>query len=205
MKMILAANFGNTIPVVIASVWFPFDPISPAQMVLQNLLYDLSQITIPFDNVDPEYLAIPPGFSILDLMRFILLMGPIISTIDIGTFFLNVYYYSLGPSSSILGVEKFQCHWFVQGLLSQTLVIYVTRTAKIPFFQGHPSVAIVASTLFASVLGFAIPYVPPFAKALKLVRPAGDFIVILIACLVPYTIVMQLAKMMYMRIWKRWL
>ncbi|KAG4440495.1 hypothetical protein IFR05_004030 [Cadophora sp. M221] len=155
--------------------------------------------------MDPEYLAIPHGFSILDLMRFVLLMGLIISTIDIGTFLLNDYYSSLGPSSSILGVEKFQCHWFVQGILSQTLVIYVTRTAKIPFFQGHPSTVIVASTLLASVVGFAIPYVPPFAKALKLVRPAGDFIGILVACLVLYTIVMQLAKIVYIRIWKRWL
>lgn len=205
MKMILAANFGNIISVVVAAVWLPFDPISPAQMVLQNLLYDLSQITIPFDHVDPEYLANPHDFSILDLMRFVLIIGPITSTMDIGTFLLNVYHYGLGSSSIILEVEKFQSHWFVQGLLSQTLVVYVIRTTKIPFFQGNPSAAVIVSTLFASVLGLIIPYVPPFAKALKLVRPGGDFMGILIACLVLYTIVMQLTKMVYIRIWKRWL
>ncbi|KAL2069558.1 hypothetical protein VTL71DRAFT_14237 [Oculimacula yallundae] len=205
MKMILAANFGNIISVVIAAIWFPFDPISPAQMVLQNLLYDLSQMTIPFDNIDPEYLSTPRGFSIFDLMRFILLMGPVTSTIDIGTILLNVFYYGFGPSSDNLKVATFQSHWFLQGILSQTLAIYVLRTAKIPLLQAHPSVAIFASTVIASVLGLAVPYIPPFAKALKLVPPGGTFVGILIACLVLYAVVLQLAKMLYIKIWRRWL
>ncbi|CZT45820.1 related to PMR1-Ca++-transporting P-type ATPase located in Golgi [Rhynchosporium secalis] len=205
MKMILAANFGNILSVVIAAVWFPFDPISPVQMVLQNLLYDLSQLAIPFDNVDDEYLAFPHKFSILNLMVFILLMGPVISTIDIGTFLLNVFYYGFAPSSDILQVENFQSHWFISGMLSQTLVIYIFRTAKVPFIQSCPSIAILLSTLIASVLGLAVPYIPPFAKALKLVPSGGTFIGIILACLVLFAVVLQLAKMLYIKIWKRWL
>ncbi|PBP16699.1 magnesium-translocating P-type ATPase [Diplocarpon rosae] len=205
IKLILAANFGSIISVLIASIWFPFDPISPSQMVLQNLLYDLSQIAIPFDNVDPEYLVESHKLSVWDLLRFILCIGPVTSTIDIGTFFLNVYYYGLGSSGSDSGIREFQCNWFIQGLISQTLVVYIARTTKIPFLQGHPSTAVVLSTLLVSGIGFAIPYIPPFARALNLVHPEASFVGILVAFLVLYAAVMQIAKMVYIRIWNRWL
>lgn len=205
MKMILAANLGNIISVVIASVWVPFDPISPAQMILQNLLYDLSQITIPWDTVDAEYLETPHGFSVRDLMTFVLFIGPITSTIDVGTFLLNVFYYGFGPSSTPLEVQKFQSHWFIQGLLSQTLVIYVMRTAKIPVFQGRPSTVVVMSTVVTSVVGVVIPYIPPLAKVLNLVRPDGNFFGFLVAFLILYTLVMQFAKTAYIKKWRRWL
>ncbi|CAL3962385.1 unnamed protein product [Diplocarpon coronariae] len=205
IKLILAANFGNVISVLIASTWFPFDPISPSQMVLQNLLYDFGQIAIPFDNIDPEYLAKPHQLSIWDLLRFILCIGPVTSTIDIGTFLLNTYYYGLGSPGNNSGIREFQCNWFIQGLISQTLVVYITRTAKIPFLQGHPSTAVVLSTLLVSGIGFAIPYIPPFARALNLVQPEGSFVGILVALLVLYAAAMQIAKMVYMRTWNRWL
>ncbi|KAK2628028.1 hypothetical protein QTJ16_002674 [Diplocarpon rosae] len=205
IKLILAANFGNIISVLIASIWFPFDPISPSQMVLQNLLYDLGQIAIPFDNVDPEYLVEPHKLSVWDLLRFILCIGPVTSTIDIGIFFLNTYYYGLGSSGSDSGIREFQCNWFIQGLISQTLVVYIARTTKIPFLQGHPSTAVVLSTLLISGIGFAIPYIPPFAHALNLVHPEASFVGILVAFLVLYAAVMQIAKMVYIRIWNRWL
>ncbi|KAI9056076.1 hypothetical protein LZ554_001005 [Drepanopeziza brunnea f. sp. 'monogermtubi'] len=205
LKLILAANFGNIISVVAASVWFPFDPISPTQMVLQNLLYDLGQITIPFDNVDHEYLAIPRRLSIGDLSRFVFLIGPITSTIDIATFLLNTYYYGLGPSSDHSQIQKFQCNWFILGLLSQILVVYITRTARIPFLQGHPSWPLVISTLLVSVMGFIIPYIPKLNYALELAPPDGSFLGIMAALLVLYAAVMQLVKMLYIKMFNRWL
>lgn len=172
-------------------------------MVLQNLLYDLSQIAISFDNMNPEYLATPHQLYTWDLFRFIISIGPVTSTIDIGTFLINAVYYGLRPPSDILKQENFQWHWFIQGLMCQVLVIYATWTAKIPFFQGHPSAAMVTSTILASGLGFTIPDIPPFSKALKLVRSRDDFIGISVTSLVLYAIVMQLAKMLYIKIYGR--
>lgn len=185
LKMILAANFGNIISVLVASSWFPFDAISPSQMILQNLLYDFSMAAIPFDDMDDEYLQESHELSIWDLARYVLVVGPVTSTIDIGTFLLNQYFYGFGPAAKDLAIQKFQTHWFLQGLLSQALVVYVIRTAKMPFFQGRaPSSKLVMCTVFFSTIGIAIPYIKPLAQYLKLVKPENSFLGFLVAFLV---------------------
>jgi Mg2+-importing ATPase len=134
-----------------------------------------------------------------------LILGTVTSTIDVATFLLNTYYYGLGPSSDHSQIQKFQCNWFIQGLLSQILVVYVDRTARIPFLQGHPSRPLVISTLLVSVIGFVIPYIPKLNFALGLVHPDGSFLGILAAFLVLYAVVTQLFKMLYIKMFTRWL
>lgn len=134
-----------------------------------------------------------------------LIARTVTSTIDIAVFLLNTYYYRLDVPDDPVRIQHFQCNWFVQGLLSQILVVYIARTAKIPLFQGRPSKALVISTLTVSIVGFVIPYIPKLNHALNLTPPHGSFICILAAFLVLYAVVIQLVKMLYIKIFKRWL
>ena len=155
--------------------------------------------------MDPEYLALPQRWNVWDLLRFILVLGPTSSTIDMCTFCLNWFYYGIRSADNIRGVKTFHTHWFLEGLLTQTLIVHLLRTAKIPGFQSRAARVLVASTVTVMLLGFSIPYIPPFANALQLVRPRNSFIEFLAAELVLYCLEVQVVKMLYVRAFGRWL
>lgn len=205
IKMVASSNFGNVFSILIASSWLPFDPMTSLQILIQNLLYDISQIAIPWDRMDPEYLALPQRWNVWDLLRFILVLGPTSSTIDMCTFSLNWFYYGIRSADDIEGVKTFHTHWFLEGLLTQTLIVHLLRTEKIPGFQSRAARVLVASTVTIMLLGFSIPYIPPFANALQLVRPRKSFIGFLAAELVLYCLEVQVVKMLYVRAFGRWL
>jgi Mg2+-importing ATPase len=179
--------------------------MSSLQILIQNLLYDISQIAIPWDCMDPEYLAVPPRWDIKDLLRFIVAFGPTSSTIDICTFCLGWFYYGIRSASDKQGVKFFHTHWFLEGLLTQTLIVHLLRTAKIPGLQSRAAKVLVASTMSIIAVGFLIPFVPPLASALQLVRPKTSFIGFLAAKLLFYYLEVQGAKMLYVRFTGKWL
>jgi len=212
IKMVASSNFGNIFSILIASCWLPFDPMTGLQILIQNLLYDISQIAIPWDRMDPEYLEKPQRWDIKDLFRFILVFGPTSSTIDMCTFCLNWFYYGIKTADSTVGgtvaghgVKMFHTHWFLEGLLTQTVIVHLLRTAKVPVFQSRAAKVLLASTVTMMAVGLVIPYIPPIRDALLMVTPASSFIGYLAAELVLYCVEVQLMKMAYKRLFGRWL
>jgi Mg2+-importing ATPase len=155
IKITASSNFGNVFSVLIASIFLPFLPMLPLHLLIQNLMYDLSQIAIPWDSVDAEYLRAPRKWEAAGLARFMVCVGPISSLFDITTFGLMWYLFGANaPAHQAL----FQSGWFVEGLLSQMLVVYVVRTAKIPFLQSMPGLPVLVTTSIMIAVGIAIPY-----------------------------------------------
>jgi Mg2+-importing ATPase len=205
IKMVSSSNFGNVFSILIASCWLPFSPMTALQILIQNLLYDLSQIAIPWDRMDAEYVAQPQRWDIKDLIRFILVLGPTSSTIDICTFCINWFYYGIQSAEDEMGVKLFHTHWFLEGLLTQTLIVHLLRTAKIPVFQSRAAKVVVASTVGIMLVGFSIPFIHPIAESLALVRPMNSFIGLLVAELVFYCVEVQVVKMIYIKCFGKWL
>lgn len=133
--MVASSDFGNVFSVLIASAWLPYVPMTGLQILIQNLLYDISQIAIPWDRMDEEYLLTPQVWNVKDILRFVLVLGPTSSTIDMCTFSLNWFYYGIRTANSG-GVAGAHTNWFLQGLLTQTLIVHMLRTAKIPLFPA---------------------------------------------------------------------
>ena len=136
IKMTASSNFGNMFSVMAASAFLPFLPMLPIHLLIQNLLYDISQTTIPFDRMDAEYLRKPRKWDASDLSRFMIFIGPISSIFDIVTYL--VMWYAFG-CQSIEHQTLFQSGWFIEGLLSQTLIVHMIRTRKVPFIQSCAS------------------------------------------------------------------
>ncbi|EEY16246.1 magnesium-transporting ATPase [Verticillium alfalfae VaMs.102] len=179
--------------------------MSSLQLLVQNLLYDVSQVAIPWDRMDDEYLEQPKQWASLDLLRFIIVLGPTSSTIDMCTFCIGWFYYGIQSADDASAVSLFQTHWFLQGLLTQTLIVHLLRTAKIPVFQSRAAPILVFATCGIMLIGFIVPYIPPFWPILDMVRPADTFVGILAAELVAYCIIVQFVKMAYIRVFKSWL
>jgi Mg2+-importing ATPase len=153
IKMGASSNFGNMFSVLGASIVLPFLPMAPIQVLTNNLLYDFSQTTIPTDNVDSEYLAVPRRWDIGNILKFMLLIGPISSIFDYVTYFMMLYVFNAWDKPAL-----FQTGWFVESLLTQTLIIHIIRTAKIPFFESRASVALIATSVVIAGVGTAIPF-----------------------------------------------
>ncbi|PGH09694.1 magnesium-translocating P-type ATPase [Polytolypa hystricis UAMH7299] len=205
IKMVASSNFGNVFSILIASSWLPFQPMASLQILVQNLLYDFSQLAIPWDRMDEEYLLEPKQWNVRDLLRFIVVLGPTSSTIDMCTFCLGWFYYGIRSTDDPEAVKRFQTHWFMQGLLTQTMIVHLLRTAKIPVIQRRASRILVASTVAIMLIGFSIPYIPVLKTAVKLVRPENSFMGFMVVGLVVYCIEVQLVKMLYIRVFGTWL
>ena len=190
IKMGASSNFGNVFSVVGASMLLPFLPMMPVQLLFQNLLYDLSQTAIPLDRVDPEYLLTPRKWAIEDIGRFMLFMGPVSSIFDYLTFALMWFvFHASTPANQSL----FQTGWFVEGLLSQTLIVHIIRTAKIPFLQSTAAWPLIFTTVLIMAVGIVIPF-SPFAPALGLVALPSAFFPWLMAMLLVYVALGQIVK-----------
>jgi Mg2+-importing ATPase len=153
IKMGASSNFGNMFSVLGASIFLPFLPMTAIQVLTNNLLYDFSQTAIPTDNVDAEFLAVPRRWDIGNITKFVLFIGPISSIFDYITYFTMLYVFNAWNNPAL-----FQSGWFVESLLTQTLIIHIIRTAKIPFFQSRASTALITTTLIIAAIGIALPY-----------------------------------------------
>jgi Mg2+-importing ATPase len=162
IRMGASSNFGNMFSVLGASIFLPYVPMAPIQILTNNLLYDISQVPIPTDHVDPEQIARPRPWSMSAISRYILFIGPCSSIFDYTTFFIMLYVFGCwDPSQASL----FQAGWFVESLLTQTLIIHVIRTNRVPFLQSRASWPLIVTTAVIMIIGAWLPY-SPFAQAL---------------------------------------
>ena len=155
IKMSASSNFGNMFSMVGASALLPFLPMAPVQILLNNLLYDFSQTSVPADNVDAEYLTEPRSWDIAHIARYMLCIGPISSLFDYATF--GLLWYVL-RADSLGDASLFQTGWFVESLLSQTLIVHIIRTGKVPFIQSRPSLPLLLTTSAICLIGIALPF-----------------------------------------------
>jgi len=215
IKMTASSNFGNMFSMLTASVFLPFYPMLPIQLLVQNLLYDFSQLSLPWDRMDREFLKKPRKWDPRGIGRFMVFIGPISSIFDIATFLLLWYVFRVGPhyfdalmGNSEAGQEAasrfFQSGWFIEGLLSQTLIVHMIRTEKIPFLQSTAALPVLLLTGSIMALGVYLPF-SPLAEFLNLQPLPWQYFPWLIAILLTYCGLTQLAKMWYIRLFKAWL
>ena len=195
IKMTASSNFGNVFSVLIASAFIPFLPMLPMHLLVQNLLYDFSQVAIPFDNVDEELVKDPQRWNPADIGRFMIYFGPLSSIFDVTTFL--VMWYVFGANSAE-HQTLFQSGWFVEGLMTQTLVVHMIRTRRVPFLQSRPGTALLIGTSLIMLLGILIP-MGPFASYFKLQALPLSYFPILAAILVAYMALTQAMKNYYTR------
>jgi Mg2+-importing ATPase len=199
IRMGASSNFGNMFSVLGASAFLPFLPMAPIQVLTNNLLYDFSQVPIPADAVDEEQVARPRPWDIGEIRRFILYIGPISSIFDYTTFFVMLWIFRCwDPSRASL----FQTGWFVESLMTQTLIIHVIRTNKIPFLQSRASWALTATTAAIMALGVWLPY-SPLASALGFTHLPRLYWPILMLTLLSYMGLTQIVKVWLLR--KHWI
>ena len=199
IRMGASSNFGNMFSVLGASAFLPFLPMAPIQVLTNNLLYDFSQVPIPADAVDEEQVTRPRPWNIGEIKRFILFIGPISSIFDYTTFFVMLYIFNCwDPSRAPL----FQTGWFVESLMTQTLIIHVIRTNKIPFLQSRASWALTATTVSIMAFGMWLPY-SPLASALGFTHLPRMYWPILMLTLLGYVGLTQIIKVWLLR--KQWI
>jgi Mg2+-importing ATPase len=193
IKMAASSSFGNMLSVVGASAFLPFLPMLPIQVLMNNLLYDFSQTTIPTDEVDADWLAKPRKWAINDIQRFILFIGPISSIFDYLTFFIMLYIFNAWTYPAL-----FHTGWFVESLFTQTLIIHVIRTNKIPFIESRASWPLIVSSLIIVAVGAWLT-ASPLADALGFVQLPPLYWLLLAIMLVCYVILTQVVKTWFVR------
>lgn len=189
MKYIMmgtSSNFGNMFSVAAASIFLPFLPMLPIQILLNNFLYDISEITIPLDNVDPEYTKKPKRIDVSFIRRFMLFMGPVSSIFDFLIFFIMLYIFKASP-------VQFQTAWFIESLCTQVLVIFVIRTSRSPFYKSRPNRLLLLSSLFVIGIALIIPFTP-IGRLFKFVELPFLFFVVLFGLVAAYLLLAELAK-----------
>lgn len=201
IKMTASSNFGNMFSMLGASAIFPFLPMLPVQILVQNLLYDISQISIPWDRMDADYIEKPRKWEAEGIARFMIFIGPISSIFDYATFFLM---YRFFKANSPAHQSLFQSGWFIEGLLSQTLIVHMIRTKKIPFIQSWATAPVLALTTAIMAIGIYIPF-SPFAAGLKLQPLPMGYFPWLIGILVLYCMLTQLVKGWFIKRFHQWL
>jgi Mg2+-importing ATPase len=215
IKMTASSNFGNMFSVLTASAFLPFLPMMPIHLLIQNLLYDISQTTIPFDRVDREFLMKPRKWDASGLSKFMIFIGPVSSIFDITTYLLmffligpmmfdGISYFLLDSTQQIEFAKLFQSGWFIEGLLSQTLIVHMIRTRKIPFIQSRASWPVMLATCTIMVVGIILPFTGLGAK-IGLVPLPWHYFPWLIATLLCYCILTQFIKQWYIKRFSSWL
>jgi Mg2+-importing ATPase len=193
MKYLLmgtSSNFGNMFSMAAASVFLPFLPMLPTQILLNNFLYDLAQVTIPTDNVDPSFIRKPRHWDIRLIRDFMIFIGPISSIYDFLTFYAMLVVFK---SSEAL----FHTGWFVESLATQTLVLFVIRTVGNPL-RSRPSLPLAITTVAVVIAGLVIPYTP-FARTLGFVTLPGLYFAFLATATLTYLVFVEIVKRRLMR------
>ncbi|GMX61189.1 magnesium-translocating P-type ATPase [Paenibacillus elgii] len=201
IKMTASSNFGNMFSVLVASAFIPFLPMLPIHLLIQNLMYDISQLSIPWDRMDKEYLKTPKKWDAKSVGRFMVFIGPISSIFDISTYCLMWFVFSAN------GVEHqslFQSGWFIEGLLSQTLIVHMIRTRKIPFIQSTASLPVLLLTGAIMAFGITFPFTG-FGASVGLQPLPLSYFPWLVATLLCYCVLTQVIKRWYIRKFGDWL
>lgn len=199
--MTASSNFGNMFSMLGASAFLPFLPMLPIHLLIQNLLYDVSQISIPWDRMDEDFLKKPQNWDAGGISKFMVFIGPVSSIFDYATFALMFYVFKANsPDTQTL----FQTGWFVEGLLSQTLIVHMIRTRKIPFIQSWATAPVVALTSLVMLVGIAIPFTP-FAPVLKLSPLPIAYFPWLFGILLSYCLLTQYVKTLFIKKFNQWL
>ncbi|MCL2725300.1 MAG: magnesium-translocating P-type ATPase [Polyangiaceae bacterium] len=199
IRMGASSNFGNMFSVLGASAFLPFLPMAPLQILTNNLLYDVSQIPIPTDDVDPEQIARPRPWSMKEITKFIVFVGPCSSIFDYTTYLMMWFIFKANAAQH---AALFQTGWFVESLLTQTLIIHIIRTNKVPFIQSRASWPLMLTSLAIMAIGIWLPF-SPFAKALGFAMLPGPFWPLLVATLLLYCLLTQWVKVTLLR--KAWI
>ena len=210
IKMTVSSNFGNMLSVVTASAFLPFLPMQPIQIIFLNLIYDISCISIPWDNMDKEYLVTPRKWDASSIAKFMLWIGPVSSVFDITTYLImyNIVcpavcgggYGDAGVSAALF-VSIFNTGWFVESLMSQTLVIHMIRTPKIPFIQSRASRPVLCVTTILIVSGITITY-SSLGKMLGMASLPLNYYSWLVCIVLSYMILVNIQKKIYIRRYK---
>ena len=208
IKATTSSNFGNVFSVLIASIFLPFLPMLPIQLLFLGLIYEISSMSIPWDNMDKEYLYTPKKWEAAGIQKFMIWFGPTSSIFDVTTFlimFLFVApnlaggsYQSLGAEQQEVFVSIFQSGWFIVSLWTQTLVLYTLRTPKIPFVESYPSFIMTTITTLGIIIGSVAPYTE-LGTALGLAPLPGSFWWILAVTVIAYLILVQIIKKVYIK------
>lgn len=213
IKMTVSSNFGNIFSLLFASIFLPFLPMAPVHLIVLNLVYDISCIALPFDNVDKEFLKEPHIWEAKSIMRFMAWIGPISSVFDILTYILLYFIivpmilghgYVHGSPEATAFIIIFQTGWFIESMWSQTMVIHMLRSPKLPFIQSHPALSVVVTTLFAAFFVTALPY-SPLAGLLKLSHLNGLYFILLFIIITLYMLSVTFVKHIYIKKYKEWL
>lgn len=200
LNMTASSNFGNVFSVLVASAFIPFLPMLAIHLLLQNLMYDFSQLALPWDKMDKEYLAKPRKWDARNIGRFMLWIGPTSSIFDITTFAVMWYVFA---ANSVEMAALFQSGWFIEGLLSQTLVVHMLRTRKIPFIQSTAALPVMLATGLVMALGIYVPF-SPLGSMVGLVPLPWEYFPWLAGTLLSYCVVAQTMKTLYIRRFKQW-
>lgn len=198
IKMATSFNFGEVVSVIIASIALPFLPETPIQLLVEGLLYDFGQLTLPLDNVDEEYLKKPRTFNIKDLKNFMLFMGPLSSIFDLVVFASLWFLFGLRDAAT------FQSIWFSYSIVSNLLGMHIIRTAKVPFIQSNASKYVYFSSILLSIIGVAITYTP-IGSFIGLVPIKLEYISVIIVVPLLYCIVAMFAKRLYIKKFGEWI
>ncbi|MEI7810303.1 MAG: magnesium-translocating P-type ATPase [bacterium] len=193
IKMAASSNFGNMFSVVGASIFLPFLPMLPIQILTNNMLYDFSQMTIPTDKVDEDHLLKPKKWNFKNIKRFIIFFGPISSLFDYATFFVMLYVFHAWSNPAL-----FHTGWFIESLLTQTLIVHIIRTSKIPFLQSWASKPLIISTLCVIAFGIYLPF-SPFAGVFQFVALPPLYFGLLFIGIILYFVITQSLKMWFIK------
>jgi P-type Mg2+ transporter len=201
IKMTASSNFGNMFSVLVASAFLPFLPMLAIQILINNLLYDFSQISLPWDRMDEDWLKKPRPWGIGSIARFMIYIGPISSIFDITTY-LGMWF--LFGANSPATQSLFQTAWFVESLLTQTLIVHMIRTEKIPFIQSTASMPVVLLTSAIMIIGCFVPFTPLGKTAGMVHLPVGYWPFLAIT-LLAYCLLTQFCKHLFIRKFGEWL
>lgn len=201
VKMTASSNFGNMFSVLAASAFLPFLPMLSIHLLIQNLLYDISQMAIPFDKMDRDFLLKPRRWDSSDIARFMIFIGPISSIFDIATYLLMWFVFGC---QSVETQTLFQSGWFIEGLLSQTLIVHMIRTRKIPFIQSNASWPLMLMAFIIMCIGIAIPFTS-FGSYIGLMPLPMSYFPWLAAILFSYCVLTQGIKVWYIKKFGKWL
>ena len=212
IKMTVSSNFGNIFSLLFASVFLPFLPMAPVHLIVLNLIYDLSCVALPFDHVDEDFLKEPRAWTAKSITRFMSWLGPTSSIFDIITF--AVMFFGIAPmitgssyaesTNPAYFLMVFQTGWFIQSMWSQTMVIYMLRSPKLPFIQSKPAFSLLVTSLFALFIVTVLPYTP-LAASLKLATLNGMYFLDLILITVSYMLLVTIVKKVYIKKYREWL
>ena len=213
IKMTVSSNFGNIFSLLFASIFLPFLPMAPVHLIVLNLVYDLSCIALPFDNVDSEFLKKPRIWSANSITRFMAWIGPISSVFDVLTYLLLYFIivpmitggsYQAASGQAETFITLFQTGWFVESIWTQTMVIYMLRSPKLPFLQSRPALSVIVTTMAAALFVTSLPY-SLFASVLKTAPLNGTYFLFLLLIIALYMVSVTLVKHLYIKRYREWL